>query len=81
MISIKNTVHIKQQNNQSIMSSMMVLDENNIITNKKIINQIVYHKGKQSKQTYINNCANIKKNFNAGNTDILCAQQKQIRNS
>ena len=61
MISIKNTVHkigvrgghIKQQNKQAIMSSMMALDGNNNITNKKIINQIVLHKGKQSKRILI----------------------------
>lgn len=88
--SAKQAVHnigvrggaIKHHNKQAIISSQVVLDENNNCLNKRWIKDMCPHKSDKGTAAYSNKCINIRKEFDAGSTDILCeVKDKQRRNS
>ena len=84
MITIKESIHkigvrgnkLKQQNKQSIISSLIILDDNNKILNEGIVQQMIPQKGRTNKKNFIKHCKQIKRNFILGNTDILCDDYK-----
>ena len=72
---------IQQQNKESIVSSLTLIDANNNIMNKKLLDSIVPHKSRVGGNKFINKCKSIRMDFNAGNKNILCAIKTFTRNS
>ena len=88
--SAKKAVHdigvrggaIKHHNKQAIISSQVVLDENNICMNKKWIKELCPHKSDKGAVAYSDKCVIIRKEFDTGSRDILCdIKPKQHRYS
>ena len=62
----------KHQNKQAIMSSMMVLDDNEELVNKQLLDQVAPHKCPKSKKKYVKKALDIRRDFDNGRSEVLC---------
>ncbi len=72
---------LQQQGKQTMCSSVMVLDGNNNIVNKKMIKDIIPQKSNPCKNAFVKKCKQIRTDFNANNTNILCNDETLTRMS
>ena len=72
---------LQQQNKQSLVSGLMVLDTNNNIMNKKLLDKIVPHKSRQGGNDFTSKCKEIRISFDNNNSKTLCIDKKYTRNS
>ena len=72
---------LQQQNKQAVFSSAIALDENNNIMNKRLLYNMVPHRSKHGKLSFIERCRDIRVQYDGDNSNILCLDTTFTRNS
>lgn len=88
-ISQKNCMHTmgvrghkhKRMNKEAIVGSAMVFNQNNDLENTQWIKQLQPHKDKDCERDARNKIIAIRRNFDNGNSDMICSDHKYTRNS
>ena len=64
---------------QAILSSMMVLDDQNEVTNMPLLREMAPHKCNKSRKAYLEKCKQVRLALDRGISDVLCVVQLQQR--
>ena len=87
VISAKKAVHTmgvrgsqtRHHCKQAILSSMMVLDGQDEVTNMPLLREMAPHKCNKSKKKYLEKCQKARLDLDRGISDVLCVVQRQQR--
>ena len=70
--------YLQQQVKQRLTCGVMHLDNNNRVTNRKLLNKLLPHKQWTATDDWIIKCAALKVQFNDDDIDILCDKHDNV---